>query len=58
MGSGNGGLRRSRVCAATITSNVDGLCKQGYMEGKKREKASTLLMIEEHATIEKFRVGV
>jgi len=58
MGSGSGGERRSRVCAATVTSSVDGLCGTGYMEGEKRKEGSALLVIEEHAIIEEFRIGV
>ena len=42
MGSGNEGLRRSRVCAATITSSVDGLCGTGYMKSKSKKKLAYL----------------
>ena len=48
----------SRVRAATIMSSVDCLCERGYTkrEGKSGE-ANTLFMVEEHATIEKFRTS-
>ena len=57
--SGNGGLRRIRVCAAMITSSVDGLCRTGVTRKQNRKgEENTLFMVEEHATIEKFRVDV
>ena len=46
------------MCAATIMSSVDGLCGTGYIKSNKRRGGNILLVIEEHATIEEFRVGV
>ena len=40
-------------------SSVDSLCGRGYTKRKgKVGEANTLFMVEEHATIEKFRAGV
>ena len=40
-------------------SSVDGLCGRGYTKRRgKVGEANTLSMVEEHATIEKFRLGL
>ena len=39
-------------------SSVDGLCGRGYTKREEVGEANTPFMVEEHATIEKFRASV